>query len=111
MAAVYSTQFIALAEGDQVYEVPTGFIAIIRDMNYVSNPLRSVGNTFCIVQIENVETGYTLSIWEQVPPYVQGGQSYHWEGRIVIPANWRIVGQVGDVNSGLVVSGYLLTAP
>lgn len=104
MAAVYSARLVAIEglNGDFLYSVPAGQIAIVRDVCFYS----SGGTDFRIIG----DAGQTFVYWggpDAVPPAKEG---WHWEGRQVIEAGGTFVVRTvapGDVT----VSGYLLYLP
>lgn len=108
MARVYSTQFIVgtLAFGDSIfYEVPDGYLAIVRDINGVQFTDSSGPGNFT-VDFDGV-------FWFQrgLPNYTEA--ELFWQGRAVAPAPTTITATCSGVSGGIevVISGYLLTLP
>jgi len=101
--AVYSTRFILrpFMTGYQSYLVPVGYVAVVRDLDVVTEPtsgnvilLAIAGNTIFISEL-GVEPAFT---------------NQEWRGRAVAYPGDLISLDTSDTASGH-VSGYLLTSP
>lgn len=107
MSQVYSTRFIASPAPDfppPPYEVPGGFIAVIRSIEIFAAPSQDGYNA--LVQL--VEPAVVLFSWD---PTV-GGSTFHWDGRQVLEAGEELtINSTLSAPSSMIVSGYLLTLP
>lgn len=105
MASVYSTQFFggALAgdETHNLYEVPTGYVAVVRDVSLFS---QSSGSNGCYA---GSDAGYAYFSALDQPQYA----SPHWEGRVVMNAGEVMTLGIFSGDWTCVISGYLLTSP
>jgi hypothetical protein len=101
---VYSTRFIAIALGatDGEYAVPTGYVAVVRDIDSWSPGGEIVNWRVSLNGDPTFAAGqFTIEALDQV-------QS--WRGRVVALAGETIQATT-DGPRGIVVGGYLLTLP
>jgi len=93
--------------GYSTYQVPAGFVAVIRDFSIFAIDALSLGNL-------------AVSLSEVAPLVIVAslgaiGETLYaqWQGRVVVPAGGFIVPQLAWVGTGphCYVGGYLLTAP
>lgn len=101
---VYSTRFLGwhAEESPPAFEVPTGYIAIVRDLDVYSAGGDLINWTLSVNSVATFAAGqFTIEALGQV------GQ---WRGRQVMVAGELLVYQSDGSTDGL-VSGYLLTLP
>lgn len=105
---VYSTRFVKsalTAANVTYYTVPTGFVAIVRDMTMAWSALARTAGVFQVLL-----NGANSWVW--VGPILASSQdSAHWSGRLVLPAGELI--RAAATATGVIhftASGYLLTA-
>lgn len=104
---VYSTRFIAVHDSPiaypNVYTVPAGFVAVVREMDVYFGPSLAARKIFA-------EGTASQIFWEDSVAAVEDGWR-QWQGRQVFYASESFqlfcAGDVGDIT----VSGYLLAAP
>jgi len=101
---VYSTRFLAWAAETTppAYTVPTGYLAIVRDVS-VTTAGGSITNFRAAI---NDVAGYAAGAFtdEALP------QQFHWEGRVVAEPG-ELLTFAGDSATDGVISGYLLLLP
>lgn len=105
MATLYSTRFIqaqALAFS-AVYNVPAGFIAVIRDCSVYNNSGAASASVFLEGALGQTIFFAGNGIGTQA--------SHQWTGRQVVEAGETITVAVGSGTWDVSVSGYLLTSP
>lgn len=104
--AVYSTRFIAVANGTPqrvTYVVPAGFVAVVRSVDIYLD--EGPGAT---AYAGIVDPACSIGQWSSS---ASGYVTATWNGRQVANAGEELVGSVnGDVGGSILVSGYLLTA-
>lgn len=87
----------------EIYTVPAGFTAVIRDMR--------LRNTHTSTQISNVQVSVsgssTFVIWQEEA--FPAAQLDEWTGRVVVPAGGGIWGYSDHSDVSAVISGYLLS--
>jgi len=106
MGTVYSQRFVAVqaATSDEVYTVPAGVRAILRDVWAAENP-STPGDTFAI---ENTAGGFIYVV------IFAGAQAetYFWQGRQVFePGETIRFHVISIVGMDVTASGYLLSLP
>jgi hypothetical protein len=102
-SAVYSTLFLStagLTSGTVSYTVPSGRLAILRDVDVVS---LSAGAAFCIVF---GPAGQRL--WIATPVAATPAGWFGWRGRQIYGAGSTIQIEGGGVSWDVMASGYLL---
>lgn len=101
---VYSTRFLAFsADGTPPpYEVPTGYVAVVRDADIVS------GGGAMINWYLEVTEGARFAVGQFTIESIQ--QALPWRGRQVVYAGEHIAFQADGPVDGM-VSGYLLAEP
>lgn len=105
-SSVYSVRFLAQYASvlDQVYEVPAGYRAIVRDMDAYNAPGGSPDD-YVYVWVEEIEGAFAYQKFDGV-----GWVS--WRGRQVINEGEHLaVGNNSASMTMVMVSGYLLTLP
>ena len=100
---VYSTQFIASPTflGTYDFIVPTGFVAVVRDLDIVLQPTGSA-----VLQLFVNGCG----IWIAETGFQPGFSYWSWRGRQVCTSPGAVRAVLSD-NGSVVVSGYLLSLP
>jgi hypothetical protein len=110
VANVYSTKFaerILPLSGEVIlYTVPSGFVAVVRDMILIQN-----GTSFNALVGVSVYTGTGVQVWQQIHPDALSSTTYHWQGRKVMNAGDQLKAFANDPAWSIDVSGYLLTLP
>jgi hypothetical protein len=102
--AVYSTRFLAWAadESPPPYEVPTGYVAIVRDIDIYSGGGAMINWQVAVNGIAKFAAGqFTI---------LALAQTAQWRGRQVVRAGEFLVVSADGAIDGM-VSGYLLTLP
>jgi hypothetical protein len=103
---VFSSQFIVYTDAapNTSYEVPDGFVAVIRDFTLFT----SIGATGAQLSIQNSATASSCVVaWLAAA----GLEDYHqWTGRVVVPSGGFITLDVVSAGEGAnsYVGGYLL---
>ncbi len=104
MGAVYSTRFLAWAasESPPPYVVPTGYVAVVRDLDVWSGGGSMINWQLAINGVAKFAAGqFTIESVAQVA---------QWRGRQVVQAGELLFFSADGAVDGL-VSGYLLTIP
>jgi hypothetical protein len=102
--SVYSTRFLAIAisSSDGEYEVPSGFVAVVRDVDAWSSGGIIVNWRVSISGDPAFAGGqFTVEALDQFTP---------WRGRVIVNAG-ETIQAITDGPRGLTVCGYLLTLP
>ena len=105
MASVYSTRFIEVSSltPSAAYTVPAGFVAVVRDLDAVSQGSVAVA--------ELVMVGAAgQAIYLAFAP-ISTSMWFGWRGRQVLLAGETLHVDVANGPWDVSVSGYLLTAP
>lgn len=104
MAAVYSTRFILVdnLDGEAFYDVPEGFVAVIREVDFILPPTISESAVYIGVETA-VFFVMTATATETYTPA-------QWRGRVVANAG-ESIGVSGNASAGCYVGGYLLSSP
>lgn len=110
MAPVYSTRFLhgtnLTPGGVYAGPVPAGTVWIVRSADFIRPTFTPQLTGFFLGLASDFST-----IYGAFPPYVHGGENYHWEGRHVLDAGESLVFYTNDVQWRGMVSGYQLTLP
>lgn len=100
--AVYSTRFLGWAASSTppAYEVPTGYVAVVRDVDVYSGGGAMINWKLSINEVATFAAGqFTIEALAQVA---------QWRGRQVLNAGEVLVFAADGATDG-VISGYLLT--
>lgn len=110
MANVYSTCFyrgVIPTASTVLYTVPTGFVAIVRDITvYNAMATSRKGLTGWLIQDDNANP-----IYATLATSPSNLTTYQWQGREVLTAGQTVVGLAYDGSWKVRVNGYLLTTP
>ena len=101
---VYSTRFLAEAgfTGEAAFEVPGGYVAVVRDIDAVV--YTGAGYTI------QAGIGGLTNFWAITTGVVAVTDSIQWRGRQVLNAGEQLV-IATDASADFVASGYLLSLP
>lgn len=115
MSHIYSTKFLdaqQLTPGpNTAYLVPTGYTAVLRDVDVWLNAGVSAGTLY----LQSIFTGHIF--WECIPASAGGEEFFQWRGRQVFAADGvNLIGFSFGVSAGtntwyIQASGYLLSQP
>jgi hypothetical protein len=108
VANVYSTRFIQgiIAGTALFYNVPAGFVAVVRDIECMNFGTYTEG-----LQLVWVTGPSTTNIFQVAQPLARVGPVYSWDGRVVLQAGEQIKAQALDSNWHVRVDGFLLSIP
>lgn len=104
MSNVYSTRFMgwAASEIPPLFEVPTNYVAIVRDIDVLSHGGAMINWVVSVNAIADFAAGqFTIEALNQTA---------QWRGRQVLNAGEQLVFESDGPTDGL-ISGYLLTLP
>lgn len=88
-----------------LYDVPSGYVAVIRDMAYFA-----YSGDAQFLQVAVVNPGPSGgTIWYVISPAAVG--TVQWQGRAVVESSGSIEAICGSADNQLVISGYLLSSP
>lgn len=112
MAAVYSTLFLNQAgvAGSITYDVPAGFIAVVRDCDIYGNNSDPETAFF----LKDADSGATFFQWQITVEELGSPTHVEWRGRQVFSSGATLEASVSSLVSAAIdvrVCGYLLTAP
>jgi hypothetical protein len=105
MAPVYSTRFLAVQglAGTSSFEVPAGFVAVIRDIDAYASTDLTAGRLYVKGPGDNVLFFNHWGLGDE--------DIAEWRGRQICFEGESFVADSPDIPIDVAISGYLLTAP